>query len=94
MKDNFQINQPSFKEVVSNVDLLRSSRNIELLGSSGMSAISHIFNEKALTCINTFPQVNIWETHREKRPFRFDRQGARFGMVEPSPHQIDMKIGG
>ena len=93
MKDNFQINQPSFKEVISNVDLHGPGGNIELLGSSGMSAISHIFSEKPLTCINTFPQVNFWETHREKRPFRFDRQGAQFGMVEPSPHQIAMKIG-
>ena len=93
MKDNFQINQPSFKEVISNVDLHGPGGNIELQGSSGMSAISHIFSEKPLTCINTFPQVNFWETHREKRPFRFDHQGAQFGMVEPSPHQIAMKIG-
>jgi len=94
MKDNFQFNQPSFKEVISNVDLHGPGRNIELQGSSGMSAISHIFSEKPLTCVNTFPQVNFWETHREKRPFRFDHQGAQFGMVEPSPHQIAMKIGG
>jgi len=59
-----------------------------------MSAISHIFNQNSLTCRNTFPQVNFWQTHREKWPFRFDRQGAGFGMVEPSPHQIAMKIGG
>ena len=50
-----------------------------------MSAISHIFSEKPLTCIDTFPQVNFWETHREKGPFRFDQQGAQFGMVGPSP---------
>lgn len=59
-----------------------------------MSAISHIFNQKPLTCTDTFPQVNFRETHREKRPFRFDRQGAEFGRVEPSPHQIAMKIDG
>lgn len=59
-----------------------------------MLAISHILSKNALTCTNTFPQVNFRETHREKRPFRFDRQGAEFGMVEPSPHQIAMKIGG
>jgi len=93
VKDNFQINQPTFKEVISNVDPPWPLRNIEFQGSLGMSAISHIFDQKPLTCGNTFAQVNFWETHREKRPFRFDHLGAQFGKVEPSPHQIAMKIG-
>jgi len=94
VKNNFQINQLTFKEVISNLDPLWSLRNIELQRRPGMSAISHIFGQKPLTCGNTFPQLNFWETHREKRPFRFDHQGAWFGKVEPSPHQIAMKIGG
>ena len=53
-----------------------------------MSAISHIFSEKPLTCIDTFPQVNFWETHREKRPFRFDHQGGAVwdGRAFPPPN--------